>query len=190
MSTVTTIANAPSAGHLETASLTSYLEAEPEARGLDGCPRARRLARARGFSNVLLHCFEATNAFLRWTFTRASTSETSEIEEVFSLLFSRGIRIPNLGEVRDYLLRYPGMTDVVALVCDLASEHFGAGTQLSLEVYHDPEIEDEYLTLYVRQDRYTEGLLDLIDGLCEIAEVELARSSGWLLVTTDFAAPK
>lgn len=162
----------------------------PTATPLDGLPRASRLARGRGLADALLHCFDATNAFLKWTFTRASTSETSEIEDMFFSLSLRGIRIPDVAAVRDYLLRYPDMTDVVALVCDLAADHFEPGTQLSMEVYHDPEIEDEYLTLYVRQDRYREGLLDTVDSLCELCERELAQGSGWLLVTTDFAAPK
>lgn len=189
MSTVTAIAYARTAGPFETASLTSHLEAEPDARRLDGCPRASRLARARGFSDVLLHCLEATKAFLKWTFTGAGTSETSEIEEMFSSLSLRGIRIPDVAEVRDYLLRYPDMTDVVALVCDLASEHFGAGTQLSLELYHDPEIDDEYLTLYVRQERYEQHVMRTIEDLWTACGPYLAQTSGWLLVTTDFAPP-
>ncbi|MDP2897306.1 MAG: hypothetical protein Q8Q12_12260 [bacterium] len=189
MSTVTATAYAPTAGPLETASLASNAGPQPDARHLDGRPKSSRLARARGFSDVLLHCFEVTSAFLKWTFTRASTCETSEIEEMFSSLSSRGIRIPDVVEVRDYLLRYPEMTDVVALVCDLASEHFGAGTQLSLEVYHDPEMDDEYLTLHVRQQRYEQHIMKKIEDLWKACGPYLADTSGWLLLTTDFAPP-
>ena len=59
-------------------------------------------------------------------------------------------------------------------------------TQLSLEVYHDPEIEDEYLTLYVRQADYDEHVLSTIEDIRAGYEGELAGRSGWLLVTTDF----
>jgi len=44
-------------------------------------------------------------------------------------------------EVRDYLLRHPDMVPMVVRVRDLAREG-SADTELTLEVYHDPEIYD------------------------------------------------
>ena len=96
------------------------------------------------------------------------------------------VEIPQLAEVRDYLLRYPDMMDVLQSVCRTASEELGACSRLSLEVYHDPEIEDEYLTLYVRQESYNEQILDRLERIYAEYEEELAERSGWLLVTTDF----
>jgi len=98
--------------------------------------------------------------------------------------------VPQPAEVRDYLLRYPDMTDLLLSVCKMARERFGAPTQLSLEVYHDPEIEDEYLTLYVRQENYDEQILDKVESICAEYEKMIAGRSGWLLVTTDFQPPR
>jgi len=115
---------------------------------------------------------------------------TSQIEAVLSWLLSKRIMIPQPAEVRDYLLRYPDMTNLLPSVCKMAWEQFGMDTQLSLEVYHDPEIEDEYLTLYIRQQHYEEHILDIIEDICTQYEAELTGRSGWLLVTTDFRSPR
>lgn len=121
---------------------------------------------------------------------RGSVGITSQIEEVLNQLHQDWIKIPKPAEVRDYLLRCSDLTNILPLVCRIARERFGMYTQLSLEVYHDPEIEDEYLTLYVRQEHYDKGVLDTIEDICTQYEGKLAGKSGWLLVTTDFRPPK
>ena len=78
------------------------------------------------------------------------------------------------------------MIDILPDICYTAQERFGKDTQLSLEVYHDPEIRDEYLTLYARQERYSAGVLDLITSVSSQYATALGRKSGRLLVTTDF----
>jgi hypothetical protein len=92
--------------------------------------------------------------------------------------------------VRDYLLRYADMIDLVLSVCTSAREKFSAPTQLSLELYRDPEIEDEYLTLYVRQKNYEANILDTIENISAPFDAELSTKSGWLLATTDFSPPR
>lgn len=84
------------------------------------------------------------------------------------------------------------LTDMRALVqavCRTATARFGEQVQLSLEVYRDPEIQDEYLTLYVRQETYDEQLPNTIDEVSAACESLLVNTSGWLLVTTDFCSP-
>ncbi|MBI1927294.1 hypothetical protein HYR99_24015 [Candidatus Poribacteria bacterium] len=116
---------------------------------------------------------------------------TSQIEAVLSWLRSiESIVIPEPAAIRSYLLRYPDMTELLPPVCKLARERFGVHTQLSLEVYRDSEIEDEYLTLYVRQENYDEHILDMIESISAAYEDEVAGKSGWLLVTTDFRSPR
>jgi hypothetical protein len=115
---------------------------------------------------------------------------TSQIDTALSQLLSKGIMIPQPAEVRDYLLRYPDIIDLLMPVCKMAQERFELHTQLSLEVYHDPEIEDEYLTLYVRQENYDRQILDKIESVCAEYEKVIAGRSGWLLVTTDFQPPR
>ncbi len=68
------------------------------------------------------------------------------------------------------------LREVVQVVCRTAAECFGEQVQLSLEVYRDPEIRDEYLTLYVRQENYDdEQLFNTID---EVSAGGCSSSSG------------
>ncbi len=118
------------------------------------------------------------------------TSEAVQIEEVLNQLQQNVITIPKAAEVRDYLIRYSDLIDLVLSVCQLTRQRFDSQAQLSLEVYHDPEMEDEYLTLYVRQQDYDEDILDTIEDIRAQYEAKLAGKSGWLLVTTDFRPSK
>jgi hypothetical protein len=126
----------------------------------------------------------------RYADPQNSTDVTSEIEAALSWLGSEGIVIPQPAAVRDYLLRYPDMADLLPLVCKVARERLGKDTQLSLELYRDPEIDDEYLTLYVRQENYDEHILEMLESVSAEYEEKLTESSGWLLVTTDFRPPR
>jgi hypothetical protein len=119
-----------------------------------------------------------------------STSVTFQIEEVLNQLHQDWIKIPKPAEVRDYLIRYPDLTNILPFVCKIARERVGIYPELSLEVYYDPEIEDEYLTLYVRQEHYDEDILNIIEDICAQYEGKLVGKSGWFLVTTDFRPPK
>lgn len=114
-------------------------------------------------------------------------TKESKIQSLLnSLLRRKEISIPKPSEVGDYLLHYPDMTDMVLLICKKASERFGIHTLLSLEVYHDPDIEDEYLTLYVRPQHYDDSVVPRIKEIRQEYEKMLAGKSGWVLLTTDF----
>jgi hypothetical protein len=114
----------------------------------------------------------------------------SQIEETLSSHLSKGIMTSQPAEARDYLLRHPDMVDLLSFVSKRTSERFGTSAQLSLEVYRDPEIRDEYLCLYVRQENYDEHIMDIIENIRAEYEEEISEKSGWLLVTTDFRPPK
>ena len=64
---------------------------------------------------------------------------------------------------------------------------FACDSQFSLEVYRDPEIDGEYLALYVRQVDYCDDLLARLHEVYGSYVSQLAGKSGWLQVTTDFA---
>ena len=82
------------------------------------------------------------------------------------------------------------MVDPLTLIGKVAANRFGGSAQLSLELYQDPEVEDSYLTLYVRQEPYDADILDQIEDVSRLFDAELATLSGWLLITTDFGAPR
>ena len=93
-------------------------------------------------------------------------------------------------EVRAYLDRFEGLANLVPEVCAALRAEFGGEAELSLELYTDPEIEDRYLTLYVRQAVYDRDIMERIDRACSAVEDRLSAASGRLLVTTDFRPPR
>jgi|GEM_PF-1489539 len=126
----------------------------------------------------------------KWKSAQVSASVASRTEEDLRELRDLGVKIPNPAEVKEYLRRYDDMLGLVSAVCRVArTECFPNGTQLSLELYHDPEIEDEYLTLYVRQEDYERDILKKIKAILSGYGDRLADKSGWFLVTTDFEPP-
>lgn len=125
-----------------------------------------------------------------WPPSRTDTSSGPKVDETLKKLADNGIVVPNPEEVTEYLRRYDDMLELVLEVCQLTRGCFSPATQLSLEVYHDPEIEDEYLTLYVRQEDYEKDILKKIKTILEGYGEVLADKSGWFLVTTDFQPPK
>jgi hypothetical protein len=100
------------------------------------------------------------------------------------------IIIPKLEEVRSYLTYYPDIIELVKFACNETRKRFELPTQLSLEVYHDPEIDDEYLTLYVRQEKYDDDIMDIITDIRSIYGNELCDKSGDFHITTDFNYPR
>ncbi|MDI6687682.1 MAG: hypothetical protein QME06_05600 [Desulfobacterales bacterium] len=113
-----------------------------------------------------------------------------KVENTLSILISKGIVILEPAIVMDYLSEYPEMIDLMSSACMKAKETFDEDTQLSLEYYSDHEIDDRHLTLYVRQTKYDEHILDIIDDIRAAYEYELSSKSGWFHITTDFQKPR
>jgi hypothetical protein len=82
------------------------------------------------------------------------------------------------------------LAELLDEMCTKVSEAFGPPAELSLEIYTDPEIDDHYLTLYVRQADYPSDIIDHIDAVCINFHRRLEGSSGYFLVTTDFRRPR
>lgn len=128
-----------------------------------------------------------------WESHQTETSGTSlisqEIEDLLNWLLENGVRLTDRREIRRYLMNSPDLIEVIPQAVD-AAQRYLPGAQLVLRVYRDPEIEDAYLTLYVRLREYDESVMDKIES----AESEflhlLTDKSGWLLLTTDFEEPE
>jgi hypothetical protein len=105
------------------------------------------------------------------------------------LQYYLGFRFPNPVEVIDYLQKHRGLYDTTLLACILAEEEFGARAQISLELYKDPEIDDQYLTIYIRQNEYESDIIEKIDAVCRDYAPAMTGDSGYILVTTDFHPP-
>ena len=124
------------------------------------------------------------------TRSRRRLRRVGRTAKALEAVLAEGVLFPDPEEVRDYLRHYPAMVDLVPLVCRSVAERLGARAQLSLEVYHDPEIEDEYLTLYVRQQHYDEDIMDVIKSARAPYDAAYGTTPGWMLVTTDFEDPR
>ena len=103
-------------------------------------------------------------------------------------LSTQGIAVSRPREVNAYLRQHPDLAELVPAVCADVRREFGSSTELALDVYDDPEVEDSYLTLYVRPPTYEADLLDRIHRVSDTHAEDLARTSGHFLVTTDFRA--
>ena len=119
-----------------------------------------------------------------------NTHFSPDIEQ--SLLTLReylGFSIPNPGKVASYIRQNIGLYDVVLYACMLTKETFGNTAQFTLELYSDPEIDDKYLTLCIRQSHYDADIMEKIDSICSMYEKALTDQTGWFIVTTDFRPP-
>lgn len=114
--------------------------------------------------------------------SNGTTSFTRKIRSAFRFL---GVCIPNPAEVLKYLFRFAELTRVVYEVVRIAAQKL-PDAQLILGVYHDPEMEDEYLILYARFHSYDETTMNRIRMVREKYRPLLKNKSGWIILTTDF----
>jgi hypothetical protein len=118
--------------------------------------------------------------------TAVKTNSPNTVTSVLSLLARQGMELPQPESVRDYLTRHVDLLDLLVQVAAQSRALFALETTLSLEKYHDPEIDDEYLTLYVQQALYDDAFWTQLEKIRASYETELAELSGWLHVTADF----
>jgi hypothetical protein len=97
---------------------------------------------------------------------------------------------PNPQEVTFYLIEHPELARLVPRVCGATREALGNEVELSLEVYQDPEIDDRYLTLYARKEKYESDIFECLQAISEGFNDRLAEISGYFLLTTDFSRPR
>ncbi|MCI0329525.1 MAG: hypothetical protein L0196_01025 [candidate division Zixibacteria bacterium] len=120
---------------------------------------------------------------------KESAGVYSFIESTLSDLSFYGALIPRPSEVRDYLVKNLDLVGLLPLIFRLVLREFDVSYQFSLEVYHDPEIEEEHLVFYIRQDKYQKNIIEKIRRVRAQYQKLLIGKSGWLLVTTDFQLP-
>lgn len=97
------------------------------------------------------------------------------------------VAVPNQQAVECYLADHAALQALLPLICERVRAEFGGDAELSLELYRDPEVEDRYLTLYVRQDQYEANIVERLDQLSEQFADELDRCTGDLLLTADLS---
>ena len=88
--------------------------------------------------------------------------------------------------VQSYLDPHPALSHLADLISNAARVEFGPEASLTLQVYRDPEIDDEQLVLFVRLAQYNADTMNRIRAIAEPFDAELCAASGSLLATTDF----
>ena len=110
--------------------------------------------------------------------------------EVLRGLTSLGVITERPAEVEDYLSDHPELGAVLHEICAAVRAEFGVAAELSLNMYSDPEVQDFYLSLCVRQHKYTSDIMDRIEAVANPFMATLDHLPGHLLITTDFHRPR
>jgi hypothetical protein len=119
----------------------------------------------------------------------AKAAYSYRFELVLTNLREKGVLVPDAAGVGDYLADHPNIEHLLISVCDSAIKEFGVDAQLSIEVYEDPEIPDNYLMLYVRQEKYQKNIMKRIKAVWSAYKNSPDRELGRLFVSTDFRPP-
>jgi len=110
-----------------------------------------------------------------------------DIENVLREL-SKDIRINNINSIRDYLIEFPDIIDIIPKAVNSAKKYF-PNAQIVLDFYIDPEIDDKHPIIYVRAKDYDNKFMELLDKAEEDFMEDLIGKKGWILLTTDFGKP-
>ena len=105
-------------------------------------------------------------------------------------LENAGVRIVDAPSVATYLACHPDIAAIATDVCRRVVQEFGGASQVSLELYRDPETPDRFLAVFVRQTDYQSDILNRTIAIMEEFGDRLANASGWIQVTTDFQPPR
>ena len=113
----------------------------------------------------------------------------NRIGDILSQLAGHGILLSKRDDLQAYLAEHADLAGLLDSVGRKVRAAFGPTAELSLELYNDPDIDDRYLTLYVRQEPYASDIIDRIEAVCDEFLPQLEAASGFFLVTTDFRRP-
>ncbi len=122
--------------------------------------------------------------------SRKKKPRRPELAGLLKRLSSDEVKIPKRQEVLGYLSSHKQLGKHLPEISGQLRQTFGPEAELSLEIYHDPEIDDRYLTLYVRQQTYDPQIMERIEAVSRHFNGKLEQVSGYLLLTTDFHRPR
>ena len=152
----------------------------------------------RGFSEEVFvlststPSFPMNNTVLEEPFRAGSEGRSVSIYEMavqaLKHIQANRVEMKNPGEILHYILQHPGVVDMLQTAVRIARREF-PDAHFTLQVYHDPEIEDTYLALYVRAETYDETFLERLKQMDQVLD-QLPGGDGWLLITTDFRRPE
>ncbi|MFN8635696.1 MAG: hypothetical protein U0893_17755 [Chloroflexota bacterium] len=96
------------------------------------------------------------------------------------------VKVPRPSAVAAYLSVHPDLAPILSdMAGALVREFQPEPSEIELAVYQDPEIDDEYLTFYVRVLHYDDTLMSRLRAVAEPFDDRLAHASDIVLITTD-----
>ncbi len=113
----------------------------------------------------------------------------AEMDMLLETLHRAGVEIECTDEVQRYLRCYPELMEAVQAMSLAARQKF-PDAQLVQTVYQDPEVEDEFLSLFVRRDTYDGSETATIRRIHDEFRSLTQSLSGWFLILTDFQPPQ
>jgi hypothetical protein len=133
---------------------------------------------------------QRTNPSAGAVFTPQKVIPGASSSDTFRSLAEPRIVLPNPQELASYLAEHHEMAQLLPAICAEVRQAFGPEVELSLEIYQDPEIDDRYLTLYARKEKYEPDIFDRLQAISERFNDRLEEISGYFLLTTDFSRPR
>jgi len=97
--------------------------------------------------------------------------------------------IPKPDEIIDYLNSYQRLAGILPTICWLALKEFGKDSEISLEIYNDPDFEDKTLNLCIRQEIYDEEIMERIRTVSRKVNQLLEINKDCVHIITDGRPP-
>ena len=116
----------------------------------------------------------------------STPADSTPWNELLRVVGESGSCLAKPEAVREYLAQFPDVAPVVANHLRAARTEFGNSAQVFLDLYRDPEIDDEYLRVRVRLSHYGEDFLRRLRSISDARDEDLSRISGYVSVTTDY----
>jgi len=110
----------------------------------------------------------------------------SPIRSNVAELIQMGVSSGDWNAVRRYMKSHASVIPLLPDVCQRVRGEFGSETELALDEYRDPEIDDRYLILSLRLPNYELDTMDRIERVNQTIENRIKPNTAYLLVTTDF----
>ena len=116
------------------------------------------------------------------------SSVVMNMKNTLELVKNSGVIIQRMKMVENYLLDHIRVIPVLKQSVQIISEKLKSADQLILDLYQDPEYDDEFLVIYARQRKYNDDFIEQIEQTRKEYQYLLPNTND-IFLTTDFQPP-
>ncbi len=142
----------------------------------------------KNFTEVVKNIMEQLRAKSKsdkYSVQKGNSSIVSAVEN-FIEEWINYVHFINYQEIKEYLAKHIELIDKLPIAIAIAKKHF-PDSQIALEYYQDPEIDDKYIAIYIRLKDYDETFIDrLLKASDEVIKTLGIDSSRHILLDTDY----